>query len=265
MVPAVVRLVADRLHRAVDVVHGAAAVFVVLDAFRVAPRRHDRGRPLLLYGRTGIPDSGAPCNRREQCLAVALWIPSRGRITLPLPGPKATESLMGAYHGYVSAVVHRFWDYAEREFGDRPELFERSERSAKRPPVFVAGAAEHNLLYPPCAEPKVHQAIVASLPPSVRHPKFVSMRSSQALAQSVFGSLVALSKAGVLAGLTTDDGLPTVRSGVAVRMEYLVEHLACIIHEGPDSTAKGRDRRRNGSRTSSPASGAGVEQPTGGA
>ena len=40
--------------------------------------------------------------------------------------------------------------------------------------------------------------------------------------------------------------------------------LTCIIHEGPDSTAKGRDRRRNGSRTSSPASGAGVEQPTGG-
>ncbi len=34
--------------------------------------------------------------------------------------------------------------------------------------------------------------------------------------------------------------------------------LACIIHEGPDSTAKGRDRRRNGSRTSPPASGAGV-------
>ena len=32
--------------------------------------------------------------------------------------------------------------------------------------------------------------------------------------------------------------------------------LTCIIHEGPDSTAKGRDRRRNGSRTSPPASGA---------
>ena len=44
-----------------------------------------------------------------------------------------------------------------------------------------------------------------------------------------------------------------------------IHPLACIIHEGPDSTAKGRDRRRNGSRTSSPASGAGVEQPTGGA
>ena len=35
----------------------------------------------------------------------------------------------------------------------------------------------------------------------------------------------ALGKAGVLAGLPSDDGLPTVRSGVTVRMEYRVEHL----------------------------------------
>ena len=54
---------------------------------------------------------------------------------------------------------------------------------------------------------------------------FASMRSSQALTQSVFGSLAALGKVGALAGLTTDDGLPTVRSGVTVRTEYLVEHL----------------------------------------
>ena len=132
---------------------------------------------------------------------------------------------MGAYDGYVSAAVHRFWDYAEREFGDRPELFKRSERSAKRPPVFVAGAAEHNLLYPPRAEPKVHRAIVTSLPTSERHRHFGSMRSSQALAQSVFGSLAALGKEDALAGLTTNEGLPTVRNGVTVRMEHLVRHL----------------------------------------
>ena len=132
---------------------------------------------------------------------------------------------MGAYDDYLSAVVHRFWDYAEREFGDRPELFDRSERSPNRSPVFVGGAAEHNLLYPPSAEPNVRQAIVASVPTSERHRHFASMRSSQALAQSVFGSLAALGKAGALAGLTADDGLPTVRSGVTVRMEYLVEHL----------------------------------------
>ena len=41
-------------------------------------------------------------------------------------------------------------------------------------------------------------------------------------------------------------------------LTYRMFTLTCIIHEGPDSTAKGRDRRRNGSRTSLPASGAGV-------
>ena len=132
---------------------------------------------------------------------------------------------MGAYDDYLSAIVDRFWNYAEREFGDRPELFDRSERSPSRSPVFVVGATEHNLLYPPRAEPRVRQAIATSLPTSERHRHFASMRSSQALAQSVFGSLAALGKAGVLAGLTADDGLPTVRSGVTVQMEYLVEHL----------------------------------------
>ena len=132
---------------------------------------------------------------------------------------------MGAYDDYVSAVVDHFWDYAEHEFGDRPQLFERSDRSPNRPPVFVGGAAEHNVLYPPHAEPNVRQTIVTSVPTSERHRHFASMRSSQALAQSIFGSLAALGKAGVLAGLTTDDELPTVRNGVTVRMEYRVEHL----------------------------------------
>ena len=132
---------------------------------------------------------------------------------------------MGAYDDYLSAVVDRFWDYADREFGDRLELFKRSERSPSRSPEFAVGAAEHNLLYPPSAEPRVRQTIVTSLPPSERHRHFASMRSSQALAQSVFGSLAVLGKAGVLAGLSTDDGLPTVRGGATVQMEYLVEHL----------------------------------------
>ena len=106
--------------------------------------------------------------------------------------------------------------------------------------MFVGGAAEHNVLYPPHAEPNVRQTIVTSVPTSERHRHFASMRSSQALAQSVFGSLAALGKAGVLAGLTTDDELPTVRSGVTVQMEYLVEHLA----------ARGESRSYEGSTQS---------------
>ena len=137
-------------------------------------------------------------------------------------------------------------DYAERAFGDRPELFERSERSLKRSPVFVVGAAEHNLLYPPSAEPKVRQAIVTSLPTSERHRYFGSMRSSQALTQSVFGSLGALGKEGVLSGLTADDGLPTVPSGVTVQMERLVEHLG-----ERRTTSVPRDGNEHGGRVKS--------------
>ena len=48
------------------------------------------------------------------------------------------------------------------------------------------------------------------------------------------------------------------RLGTPEMAGFAVSTKTCIIHEGPDSTAKGRDRRRNGSRTSPPASGAGV-------
>ena len=59
-----------------------------------------------------------------------------------------------------------------------------------------------------------------------------------------------------------DDALIALAGELYARSEGKTEgglnKLTCIIHEGPDSTAKGRDRRRNGSRTSLPASGAGV-------
>ena len=92
---------------------------------------------------------------------------------------------MGAYDDYVSAVVDHFWDYAEHEFGDRPQLFERSDRSPNRPPVFVGGAAEHNVLYPPHAEPNVRQthrhqrAHLGATPPLRQHAEFAGARAER--------------------------------------------------------------------------------------
>ncbi len=71
---------------------------------------------------------------------------------------------MGAYKNYASTIVRQLWDFAEREFGDRQELFETPERSAKRPPVYLADAAEHNLLYPPDVAPDIRQAIISCIP-----------------------------------------------------------------------------------------------------
>ena len=62
-----------------------------------------------------------------------------------------------------------------------------------------------------------------SLPARERHAQFGSMRSSQALARSVFGAVAAMSKEDVLPGLTADDGRRTVRNrGLA----WLVNGLA---------------------------------------
>ena len=52
---------------------------------------------------------------------------------------------MGEYNDYLSAVFDRFWDSAEHEFGDRPQLFKRSERSPNRSPNDARESA-HRLL-----------------------------------------------------------------------------------------------------------------------
>ena len=70
--------------------------------------------------------------------------------------------------------------------------------------------------------------IEATLPRKERHRYFGSLRSSQALAQSVFGNLIAAGKVALLEGLETDEGLPAFFDGVGearLQLEYAVDHL----------------------------------------
>jgi restriction endonuclease-like protein len=132
------------------------------------------------------------------------------------------------YARYVERLVAGFWDYAENSLGDRrSELLEATERSTTRPPVFVRDSSEHNLLYPPEVSPAVRGEILASLPVSERHRHFGSMRSSQALAQSVFGTLAALEKLNVLTDIPAEGGLSAFGDGVAstLQLEASVQHL----------------------------------------
>ena len=65
-------------------------------------------------------------------------------------------------------------------------------------------------------------------PKKERHRYFGSLRSSQALAQSMFGNLIAAGKAALLEGLETDEGLPAFFDGVGearLQLEYAVDHL----------------------------------------
>lgn len=74
-----------------------------------------------------------------------------------------------------------------------------------RPPVFRATHADLNIL---CPSHPAHALVVDEIPRSRRHRWFGSMRSSQALAQSLFGYIKSLNRLAVLADVRDDDGLP---------------------------------------------------------
>lgn len=135
---------------------------------------------------------------------------------------------MDSYDDYLSGLIRGFWDYAEQEFGMDPAVFETVERRDGRPPVFRREAAGHNILYPPDAPLEVRAATEATIPIEERHRYFGSMRSSQALAQSVFGGLAVLGRIEALDGLLTDEGLhafPNSNEKRKIKLEHSVDHL----------------------------------------
>lgn len=102
------------------------------------------------------------------------------------------------------------------------------KRNQRRPPVFQKSNASHNILIPPDADEVSRQAIVSSIAIKKRHRHFGSMRSSQALAQSVFGNLAVEDNLGLLQGLNADQNLPAFGDAVgqaSLQLEYSISHL----------------------------------------
>jgi hypothetical protein len=132
-----------------------------------------------------------------------------------------------AYDRYLSRLADHLWDYRDRVFGADTSLFDRPYRQADRPPVFLPAAADGNVLVPPESDPATALGIRRAIPPSGRHRYFGSMRSSQALTQSVFANLHASGELAALAGWTDDDGLPVFADGVPgeMRLEHTIGHL----------------------------------------
>ena len=135
---------------------------------------------------------------------------------------------MSVYDDYFRTLIRQLWDYVHANRGAFMGLLETDERSDTRPPVFRSPFAERNILLPPLASSAHHQTVEATLPGKERHRFFGSMRSSQALAQSVFGNLIAAGKAALLEGLETEEGLPAFFDGVGeakLQLEHAVDHL----------------------------------------
>jgi hypothetical protein len=135
---------------------------------------------------------------------------------------------MSAYDTYIRRLNRHFRDYVESD----PDLFagllDTDESTDRRPPVFKAPFAGQNILIAPVTTPENCLSIEDTLPKQERHRFFGSMRSSQALAQSVFGNLIAQGKMDVLGDLESDEGLPAFFDDLGdakVALEHAVWHL----------------------------------------
>jgi hypothetical protein len=123
-------------------------------------------------------------------------------------GPGETElaeDLQRARRDYLASLVSTMWNYRSAEFGNQA-IFDRNERSTARPPVFLKEHAVLNVVVPQHNEPRLTADIRRTLPARKRHRHFASMKSSQALAQSVFGFLMSANRLSLLEGLRADDG-----------------------------------------------------------
>jgi hypothetical protein len=133
-----------------------------------------------------------------------------------------------SHTAYRDNLHRRFWDYARTSFAADDGVLDPKYIEGKDPPVFRREFADRNVLVPPTADPNVLSAIMAMTPAKDRHPLFASMKSSQALAQSVFAGLAALGRLDALQSFAAEDGHPAFFERAAeyrVRLEHQVSTL----------------------------------------
>lgn len=107
------------------------------------------------------------------------------------------------YKVYRADLLGRMHEFAR---SDRfsVEMFDPDLADPNRPPVFRREFRHLNLVLP--GDLDLAGAIRASVPSATQHKWFGSMMSSQALAQSVFGALIAMNRLDVLGGIRDEAG-----------------------------------------------------------
>jgi hypothetical protein len=122
--------------------------------------------------------------------------------------------------------VGRFWSYRTARFARERAIFDRQERKGLRPPVFNKQHALRNVIIDPGLPESGATQVRSMIPQSERHRWFRSMRSSQALVQSVFGNLCALKLCNTLHSVSTEQGANPFEGisedGTSVRLEQRI-------------------------------------------
>lgn len=131
--------------------------------------------------------------------------------------------------GYLENAVAGFWRYRASHFGDHPEYFDRACVPTTRPPVFAKPWLDQNVLVAPDVPSDRKTEVRALLAPRQRHRWFGSMKSSQALAQSVFANLSVLGKLHLLSEVRDENGHSAFAdhlSSRAVALEHEITQLS---------------------------------------
>ena len=130
---------------------------------------------------------------------------------------------------FVQQLVRGLWRYRAERFDGEDELFDRARPTALRPPVFRRQYASNNVILNPDASDEVNQRVAGMIPVPKRQRWFASMKSSQALAQSVFANLIVYGKLSTLEGLPGEDGetvfFDTAPSPDSMTLEAPIHHL----------------------------------------
>lgn len=136
---------------------------------------------------------------------------------------------------YLEQQTRRFWAYREQVFRARDSLFESALRGTTVPPVFVHEHHDENVLVRPDAPDGEARNVRGLIRPSARHRHFGSMRSSQALAQTVFGNLIVLGRLDALSSVLADDGRPAFVADLASATSALEKSVSGLGEPSPTS------------------------------
>ena len=125
---------------------------------------------------------------------------------------------------YLESMVSGLWNYQKKVFPIRSECFDRNEESKTRPPVFLKENADYNVLVEPSTSDEKRKKILNEIPVKSRHRYFNSMKSSQALAQSVFANLKHYNKLHLLEDLTCDNADPLFEYTPIIKENFFMEY-----------------------------------------
>jgi hypothetical protein len=138
----------------------------------------------------------------------------------------STETnLRDEHRRYLLHITELLWRYRASRFAGQDHLFDQHVRPS--PPVFTREHALRNVITRPDTLGDERERVLTEISGLGRHRWLGSMRSSQALAWSVFASLKATGKTHLLARLQDDRGLPLFgqTSPDRLDLEYPVSHL----------------------------------------